>query len=65
MDTIKRDARTAGLPYLLLVLVAPIRLVYLPSRLFVDGGMAVCLFWRGIRGRRAMHGPARAAGAVA
>lgn len=39
MDTIKRDARTAGLLYLLLVLVAPIRLVYIPSQLFVSGDM--------------------------
>lgn len=39
MDTIKRDARTAGLLYLLLVLVAPIRLVYIPSQLFVSDDM--------------------------
>jgi hypothetical protein len=36
MDTIKRDAGTAGLLYLLLVLIAPIRLVYIPSQLFVS-----------------------------
>ncbi|UXI68933.1 DUF4386 domain-containing protein [Tahibacter amnicola] len=40
MDTIKRNARTAALLYLLLVLVAPIRLVYVPSQLFVSGDMA-------------------------
>lgn len=40
MGTIKRDARTAGLLYLLLVLVAPIRLVYIPSQLFVSDDMA-------------------------
>jgi hypothetical protein len=36
MQTIKRDASTAGLLYLLLVLIAPIRLVYIPSQLFVS-----------------------------
>lgn len=40
MDTIKRDAGTAGLLYLLLVLIAPIRLVYIPSQLFVSSDMA-------------------------
>lgn len=40
MGTIRRDALTAGLLYLLLVLVAPIRLVYIPSQLFVSQDMA-------------------------
>ncbi|MDQ3205295.1 MAG: DUF4386 domain-containing protein [Pseudomonadota bacterium] len=37
MDTIKNNARTAGVLYLLLVLVAPLRLVYIPNTLFVGG----------------------------
>ncbi|MDQ3289552.1 MAG: DUF4386 domain-containing protein [Pseudomonadota bacterium] len=40
MDTIKSNARTAGVLYLLLVLVAPLRLVYIPNTLFVGGDMA-------------------------
>lgn len=40
MDTIKSNARTAGLLYLLLVLVAPLRLVYIPNTLFVGGDIA-------------------------
>lgn len=40
MDTTKRDATTAGLLYLLLVVVAPLRLVYIPSQLFVGDDMA-------------------------
>jgi hypothetical protein len=32
-----RDARTAGLLYLLVILAAPIRLVYIPTTLFVSG----------------------------
>lgn len=40
MGTIRRDAMAAGLLYLLLVLVAPIRLVYIPDQLFVGGDPA-------------------------
>jgi len=40
MDTTKSNARTAGLLYLLLVLVAPLRLVYIPNTLFVGGDIA-------------------------
>jgi hypothetical protein len=37
MDNLDRKARVAGLLYLLLVLTAPIRLVYIPTTLFVSG----------------------------
>lgn len=40
METIKSNARTAGVLYLLLVLVAPLRLVYIPNTLFVGGDIA-------------------------
>lgn len=40
MDIIRRNAATAGLLYLLLVLIAPIRLVYIPERLFVVDDIA-------------------------
>lgn len=40
MDTTRSNARTAGLLYLLLVLVAPLRLVYIPNTLFVGGDIA-------------------------
>jgi hypothetical protein len=37
MTTINRDARIAGFIYLLLAVAAPLRLVYIPSKLFVTG----------------------------
>jgi len=40
MDTTRSNARTAGVLYLLLVLVAPLRLVYIPNTLFVGGDVA-------------------------
>ncbi|MDQ3205868.1 MAG: DUF4386 domain-containing protein [Pseudomonadota bacterium] len=40
MDTLKSNARTAAALYLLLVLVAPLRLVYIPNTLFVGGDVA-------------------------
>lgn len=55
----KQDARTAGLLYLMLVVVAPLRQVYIPSQLFVSGDAAATaanivsnaeLFWLGILG---------------
>jgi hypothetical protein len=41
MNAIKRDARIAGFIYLLLTIIAPFRLVYIPSKLFVSGNAAV------------------------
>lgn len=38
-----RTARLAGLLYLLVVLIAPYRLVYLPGTLFVDGNAAATI----------------------
>lgn len=40
MNAIKRNARIAGFIYLLLTIVAPFRLVYIPSKLFVSGNAA-------------------------
>lgn len=37
MTANNKDARVAGFLYLLLVVVAPFRLIYIPSRLFVPG----------------------------
>lgn len=37
MDTIKRDARIAGFLYLLLVIIGPYRLIYVPSVILVRG----------------------------
>ncbi|MGH8157468.1 MAG: DUF4386 domain-containing protein [Rhodanobacter sp.] len=37
MTLISRNARVAGFVYLLLTLIAPFRLIYIPSTLFVDG----------------------------
>ena len=37
---IARDARVAGLLYLLLVVIAPLRLIYIPGTLFVNGDAA-------------------------
>jgi hypothetical protein len=40
MDSVRRKARIAGLFYLALVLAGPVRLVYIPSVLFVTGNAA-------------------------
>jgi hypothetical protein len=40
MTSINRNARVAGLLYLLLTLVGPFRLIYIPNTLFVDGNAA-------------------------
>lgn len=40
MDPTRRNALVAGVLYLLLVLIAPIRLVYIPGELFVGGDIA-------------------------
>lgn len=40
MGSLSRNARIAGLLYLALVLVGPIRLIYIPSVLFVSGNAA-------------------------
>jgi hypothetical protein len=37
MEAIKKQARVAGFLYLLIVLVGPLRLIYIPSKLFVTG----------------------------
>lgn len=37
MPSLDRHARIAGLLYLLVILAAPVRLVYVPARLFVSG----------------------------
>lgn len=37
MNTLNRNARVAGLLYLLLIVVAPYRLIYIPTTLFVSG----------------------------
>jgi hypothetical protein len=37
MTTTRKNARIAGLLYLLLVIVGPLRLIYIPTRLFVAG----------------------------
>jgi hypothetical protein len=37
MTAANRDARVAGLLYLLVILAAPVRLVYIPTNLFVTG----------------------------
>lgn len=37
MDSTKKNARVAGLIYLSLAIVAPLRLIYIPSKLFVSG----------------------------
>ncbi len=37
MNTISRNARVAGFFYLLLTIVAPFRLLYIPGKLFVQG----------------------------
>jgi len=40
MSTLKRDARVVGLVYLVLIALAPFRLIYLPGQLFVHGDAA-------------------------
>ena len=40
MTTINKHARVVGLVYLLLTIVAPFRLIYIPTKLFVDGNAA-------------------------
>jgi Domain of unknown function (DUF4386) len=40
MTSIKRNARVAGFLYLLLAVAAPIRIMYIPSKLFVHGDPA-------------------------
>ena len=40
MASISRNARIAGFIYLVLVVVAPLRLIYIPSKLFVHGDAA-------------------------
>ncbi|HET7592906.1 MAG TPA: DUF4386 domain-containing protein [Rhodanobacteraceae bacterium] len=37
MNELNRNARCAGLLYLLVILAAPVRLVYIPAKLFVSG----------------------------
>lgn len=43
MTDLNRKARIAGLLYLLVVLVAPVRLVYIPTTLFVSGDTAATI----------------------
>jgi Domain of unknown function (DUF4386) len=40
MDSLKKNARVAGFLYLLLVVVAPVRLMFIPGKLFVHGDAA-------------------------
>jgi hypothetical protein len=40
MTSISKDARVAGFLYLLIVIVAPLRLMYVPTTLFVHGNAA-------------------------
>ena len=40
MNSLKKTARVAGSLYLLLVLLGPLRLIYIPDRLFVHGNAA-------------------------
>ena len=37
MNPTRKQARIAGFLYLLLVVAAPVRLIYIPSKLFVSG----------------------------
>lgn len=43
MDTLSKKARVAGFFYLLVILFAPLRLVYIPGQLFVDGNAAATI----------------------
>ena len=40
MTTTSKNARVAGLLYLLLVILGPLRLIYIPRTLFVHGDAA-------------------------
>ncbi len=40
MSSLRKNARITGFLYLLLILVGPIRLVYIPNVLFVSGNAA-------------------------
>lgn len=46
MNTLSKKARIAGFLYLLVILIAPLRLIYIPSKLFVSGDAAATI--RGI-----------------
>jgi hypothetical protein len=43
MNTVSKNARIAGFVYLLVILIAPLRLVYIPSKLFVEGDAAATI----------------------
>lgn len=43
MNTNNKNARIAGLVYLLLILIAPFRLIYIPGKLFADGDAAATI----------------------
>ncbi|HJV03112.1 MAG TPA: DUF4386 domain-containing protein [Burkholderiaceae bacterium] len=43
MSTISKHTRIAGLFYLLVILIAPLRLVYIPGKLFIDGDAAATM----------------------
>jgi hypothetical protein len=43
MNTLSKQARIAGFFYLLVILIAPLRLVYIPGKLFVDGDAAATI----------------------
>ncbi len=43
MNTLSKNARIAGFFYLLVILIAPLRLVYIPSKLFVSGDAAATI----------------------
>ncbi|ELX12401.1 hypothetical protein Jab_1c09970 [Janthinobacterium sp. HH01] len=43
MHSLSKNARIAGFFYLLVILIAPLRLVYIPSKLFVDGNAAATI----------------------
>ncbi|MQA42725.1 DUF4386 domain-containing protein [Rugamonas aquatica] len=43
MHNLSKNARIAGFVYLLLILIAPLRLVYIPGKLFVSGDAAATI----------------------
>lgn len=43
MNTLSKQARIAGFFYLLVIFIAPLRLIYIPSKLFVSGDMAATI----------------------
>lgn len=43
MNTLSKNARIAGFFYLLVILIAPLRLVYIPGKLFVGGDAAATI----------------------